>query len=503
MWPFQSSPKEATSTPIFFTNTLSGKKELFVSRKAGIATLYTCGPTVYSKAHIGNMRTYISADFVARTLISSGYEVRRAINITDVGHLVSDADEGDDKIELGAKHEGLSAEDISNRYAKMFIEDIGLLNLNTDTVLFPRATHYIKEQIALVQELEKKGFTYRTKDGIYFDTAKYPDYGKLGGIPREFIQEGSVDSLETRINLSAHASHATRPRIKENQEKHSGADFALWKFSPTGSNRQQEWSSPWGRGFPGWHIECSAMTKALLGTEIDIHTGAIDLIPIHHNNELAQSEAVSGRPLANYWMHGAFLTMNEEKASKSLGNVVYLSDITTRGYHPLALRYFFLQAHYRTSLSFSWETLDASAEALARLWRKCSEIHKEAKGLTIPSEQRNELIAYLHDDLGTPRALALLWETLKDETISAKAQLGVILAADKVFGLSLCNPPESALGLSVEEIPQNVQELLVARASARLEKDYARADEIRVKIETCGYRVDDGPSGAVLTKSHK
>lgn len=489
MWPFTRAVSPS-SAPIFFTNTLSGKKEVFAPLAPGRATMYSCGPTVYSKQHVGNLRPVVFADTIARVLEQAGYRVRRVINITDVGHLVSDADEGEDKMEVGAAREGVSAQAIAERYTKLFMEDIRALGVDTRDILFPRATEYIKEQIALIQTLEQKGFTYRTHDGVYFDTSKFPGYGKLGNIPLQQIKDGSVGSLGERIGF------AGKSRIGENREKRSPADFALWKFSPAGKKRQQEWQSPWGRGFPGWHIECSAMSKALLGVTIDLHTGGIDHIPVHHNNEIAQSEAASGRPLAQYWMHEAFLTIEGRKISKSEGDDIYLSDIVAKGYHPLALRYFFLQAHYRSPLSFSWEALAASDEALRRLWRLAAEIKRDAKAVVAPSETRDRLLILLRDDLSTPAALALLWEALKDERLSAKAVWGVVEAAEAVFGLSLTEPPSEAPAL----IPADIQELAREREKARSERDFDAADALRIHIEQRGYHVEDRPEGPVLTK---
>ncbi len=366
--------------------------------------MYSCGFTVYSQAHIGNIRPYIFSDTIARVLKSSGYHVRRVINITDVGHLVSDGDEGEDKMEVmevGAKREGTTADEIAVRYTNLFLQDLRAVNLDTNDILFPRATQYIPEQISMVKTLEQKGYTYKTSDGIYFDTSKFPEYGKLGGISEEAIKEGSSDSIEERVQL------AGRTRLKEfTSEKRNPADFALWKFSPVSAKRQQEWSSPWGLGFPGWHLECSAMVRALLGDTIDIHTGGIDHIPVHHNNEIAQSECTLGHSFVHYWMHEAFMTINGEKISKSIGNTVYLSDIIERGFHPFALRYFFLQAHYKSTISFSWEALQAAQEALNRLWRMSATILVESKGQAVSTDAQKTFIRLVNDDLGTPQALA-------------------------------------------------------------------------------------------------
>lgn len=478
-------PSKAThsSAPVLLQNTLTGKKEIFTPYKANIATLYSCGPTVYSKAQIGNLRAYVFADLIARTLEGAGYHTRRVINITDVGHLVSDADEGEDKMELGAKREGVSAVEIADRYTKLFIEDLTLLGIDVGAITFPRATEYIKEQIDIVKILETKEFTYRADDGIYFDTQKFAGYGALGGITARGTREYALADLGRRIT--------------KNKEKRDPADFALWRFSPRGSRREQEWPSPWGLGFPGWHIECSAMARALLGQPIDIHTGGIDHIPVHHNNEIAQSEAAYNTPFVRYWMHEAFLTIDGTKVSKSLGNDVYVSDIVTRGHNPLALRYFFLQAHYHSPISFTWDALKASDEALHRLWKLARDVRALSSERRTPSDNARRIVALLRDDLATPAALALLWESLKDDELTPAQQWDAIVVADTVLGLSLTNPP---LAPAPVELPEDIEELAHERDLARSAKDYARSDQLRVQLENRGYRVEDGPEGTIVTK---
>lgn len=491
MWSLFKKKELPNTAPVFLTNTLSGKREAFSPRKAGTATLYSCGPTVYDRAHIGNLRAYVFSDILARTVSSTGTHVRRVINITDVGHLVGDAEEGEDKMALGAEREKLRPEDIANRYATLFVEDIARLNIDTKQVLFPKATEYIKEQIELIKALEARGHTYRIKDGLYFDVSTFPDYGKLGGVPVDIVKDGSADTLPDRAKLAMHG------RIKENKEKRNPQDFALWRKAKP--NDLQQWDSPWGFGNPGWHIECSAMAKALLGETIDIHTGGMDLISVHHNNEIAQSESANGCPLARYWVHGAFLTIGGDKISKSLKNDIYLSDIEERGIHPLALRYFFLQAHYRTPLSFSWEALEASQEALTRLWKNCEEVGADAKGEAKASDASRRIVAILREDLSTPQALAYLWECLKDDTLTAKEAWGVVVAADGVLGLSLVNPPVRTRPFALSELPDDIQALVKERDAARKEKNYLDADRIRIHLEDRGYRVEDGPSGTLLS----
>jgi cysteinyl-tRNA synthetase len=463
---------------LFFTNTLSGEKELFISQKPGIVTMYSCGPTVYGPAHIGNLRAYVFSDTLARTLIAAGYHLHRVINITDFGHLVSDGDEGEDKMTKGLKREkmALTMENmrlLAERYAAFFLDDIDELNIDSKNIEFPRASDYIPEQIALISTLEQKGYAYRTKNGVYFDTARFAGYGKLGG-----------------INLKAQRESA---RV-EHKEKRNPADFVLWK-----PDHHLGWQSPWGLGFPGWHIECSAMSRALLGQEIDIHTGGEDHIAVHHNNEIAQSEAASGRTFVHYWMHNAFLTMNKEKASKSLGNSFELSDIVAKGFHPLALRYFFLQAHYRTPLSFSYEALASAASALDRLWKLSREIADEAKNKSEPSEAQSRFLATMRDDLGTPQALGILWDSLKSEEYTPEQKWQLIKDADAHLGLSLISPP-SIGKLPEVVVPEKIKEMLANREKARASKDFNEADRLREEIENCGYHVDDGPNGPVLTR---
>lgn len=464
---------------IFFTNTLSGEKELFISQKPKIATMYSCGPTVYGPAHIGNLRSYIFSDTLARTLMAAGYHVRRITNITDFGNLVSDGDAGEDKMTKGLRREGLAItlenmRTMAEKYARSFIDELTELNVNTGEITFPRASDYVKEQIAFITTLEQKEYAYRLNNGVYFDTSRFPSYGKLGGIDVDAQQEGV--------------------RVEKNTKKRNSADFALWK-----SDAKLGWQSPWGLGFPGWHIECSAMSRSLLGQEIDIHTGGEDLAPVHHNNEIAQSEAASGRTFVHYWMHNAFLNMGGEKASKSLDNVVYLSDIIEKGFHPLALRYFFLQAHYRTPLSFSWDALAGADSALERLWKISRDIADESGRKSAPSEARIRFVTAMRDDLATPQALGIIWDSLRSEEYAPEEKWGLLEDADAHFGLSLINPPE-ANTLKMTDIPEEIREMLARRGAARSSGDFKEADRIRVEIEKSGYRVDDGPNGSVLTR---
>ena len=441
--------------------------------------MYTCGPTVYGPAHIGNLRSYVFSDTIARVLDTANYHVRRVINITDFGHLVSDGDEGEDKMTKGLRREKLSLtlenmRRMAEKYTTIFLDDLAELNIDTEQITFPRASDYIAEQIALIKTLEQKEYAYRTSTGVYFDTARFPRYGKLGSV--------NVRSQQTGV------------RVEKNTEKRNPADFVLWK-----SDDKLGWKSPWGLGFPGWHIECSAMSRALLGQEIDIHTGGEDHIAVHHNNEIAQSEAASGRTFVHYWMHNAFLTMGGEKASKSLGNVVYLSDVVAKEFHPLALRYFFLQAHYRTPLSFSWDALAGAANALERLWNLSRDIATESKKKSAPSEIRERFLATMRDDLATPQALGVLWDSLRSEEYTPEEKWGLLEDADAHLGLSLLDPPTLSV-LNDTDIPEEIKEMLVRRTAARTSGDFNEADRIRDALEKSGYHVDDGPNGPVLIR---
>lgn len=474
----RTAPGSRRAAQVFFVNTLSGTKELFIPQRPRFVTMYSCGPTVYGSAHIGNLRAYVFADTIARVLEYAGYRVRRVINITDVGHLVGDGDEGEDKVAAAARHEKVTPEEIADRYTKEFLDDLSELNIDTKNIQFPKATEYIKEQIALAKTLEEKGFAYRLNHGLAFDTSRFPNYGKLGN-----------------IDLAAQRAGA---RVEADPQKRHPADFWLWRTARTGD--LQGWQSPWGYGNPGWHIECSAMSRALLGPELDIHTGGEDHVSTHHNNEIAQSEAASGRTFVHYWMHNAFLTVEGQKISKSLHNDIYLRDIIAKGYHPLALRYFLLQAHYRTPLSFSWNALDAAAGALERLWNTARDVREESKAKDAPSEARDRFLASMRDDLSTAQALGILWEALRSEEYAPGEKWGLLADADAHLGLDLTEPPACRV-VPADDAPETVKALLEKREAARMAKDYATADRLREDIAESGYHVDDGPDGPILTKN--
>jgi len=425
--------------------------------------MYSCGPTVYDYQHIGHMRRYVGDDILIRVLRFNNYDVHHVMNITDVGHLVSDADEGEDKMEKGAKKFGLSVWDIAKKFEQQFKDSCAALNIALPHDLM-HATDYIPEQIKLVQELEEKGFTYKTADGVYFDTRKFPDYFKLSRQNPEELRAG------TRVEMG---------------EKKNVSDFALWKFSPKDEKRQMEWESPWGVGFPGWHIECSAMSMKALGPRLDIHTGGIDHINIHHTNEIAESEAATGEaPFAKYWIHHAFLTVEGQKMSKSLGNTYTVEDVKEKGFDPMSLRYLYLQTHYRQEMNFTWEALSAAQTALGKLRRHYSD--SQAGETNLPSEFDKAV----SDDLNVPKALSVVWENIDSLTRSDFEKI------DGVFGLQLTDYKEKKI-----EIPLEVLQLLEKREALRKEGKYDEADKVRSEIESEGFVVEDSPQGATVRKN--
>ena len=443
--------------------------------------MYVCGPTVYDYAHIGNLRTFIFEDVLRRTLEYFGYEVKQVMNLTDVGHLTAD-DRGEDKIELGAKREGLDTWAISKKYSEIFLSDIEKLNIKPAHVLC-RATDHIGEQIALVKKLEERGYTYVISgDGVYFDTAKLSDYGWLARLDAVKLQGGA------RVPFVAGKKNVT--------------DFALWKFSPPpsgGKKRDMEWESPWGRGFPGWHIECSAMALKYLGEQFDIHVGGADLIPVHHTNEIAQSEAATGKkPWVKYWLHGEFMVLkSDEKMAKSTGNFVTLRELEEKGFTPLAFRYFVLGAHYRSQLTFSLEALAGAQNAFTRLKERILALKEDGTGSegSLGTDYLSRFEAAIADDLNTPEALAVFWELLKDEFVPASVRFQTALRLDEIFGLNLKT-------LEPEEIsvPQEIQELLTIREELRGRRQWEEADVLRTKVEELGYEVEDTSAGPRLKK---
>lgn len=457
-------------------NTLTRTKEDFVPLDGNTVRMYACGPTVYGYAHIGNMRTYIFMDIIRRALRYTGYNLKGVMNITDVGHLVSDADEGEDKVAKAAKEQRKTPEEITAHYTEIFMRDIDKLNIGHPEVI-AKATDHIKEMQDCVLQLMEKGYAYEISDGIYFDIAKFDGYGKLSG-----------------ANLDEQIAGA---RVDVNDEKRHPADFAIWKKAD--KNHIMQWESPWGMGYPGWHIECSAMSMKYLGETFDIHSGGVDHIPIHHENEIAQNEALTGKKSVNYWLHGEFMLVDNGKMSKSLGNVYTVDDLEKRGYLPLDFRYFCLNAHYRKKLNFTFEGLDAAHTSYERL-RALLYRHKTAAEKTPEKtleRYRQEFRDAIKDDLNVPLALGVLWTMAKDKKSADIYSLA--LEMDKVFGLSLdkvCAPSNEDA-----DIPEDIQSLAALRAEAKRAKDWAKADALRAEIMARGYRIADiADNGYTLKK---
>lgn len=460
---------------IFLTNTLSRKKEEFEPIKPGFVGMYSCGPTVYDFSHIGHARTYIFSDILEKTLEYNGLEVKRVMNITDVGHLVSDSDTGEDKMEKGAAREQKTVWEIADFYTKDFLELVKKVNIKLPELL-PKATDHIPEMIDLIKKLEEKGFTYKLNDGVYFDTSKFPKYGELTGQTWQQLQD----------NLKAGA------RVEMVSGKKYPTDFALWKFSPANEKRQMEWESPWGKGFPGWHIECSAMSMKFLGETFDIHTGGVDHVQIHHTNEIAQSEAATGKKFVNYWLEGEHLLVNGEKMSKSLNNYYRLKDIEEKGFDPTAFRYLVLTAHYNTKLNFTWESLKAAETALKNLYREVSGYQSGPDWKEDMKFYEKRFLEAINDDLDTPKALTVVWDLVKSG-ISDRTKLRTLLKYDQVLGLGLAEIAE-------QSTPTEVQELVHQREKAREEKDFAKSDELRRQIAEKGFEVVDDADGPKLKK---
>lgn len=478
-----------------FHNQLTKTIDEFTPIEQGTVTLYTCGPTVYSTPTVGNWASYIHWDTLVRTLAAHNLDVKRIMNITDVGHLVSDGDDGEDKLEKGARREGKTAWEVADFYTNEFVDGMKQLGLIPPTVM-PRATDYIDQQLALVQTLKDKGYTYQISDGIYFDTAKFPTYGDFAG-----------------LNIDAQKAGA---RVEFNPEKRNASDFALWKFTPAGQVRDMEWDAPQGildlplnnvvKGFPGWHLECSAMALDLLADTIDIHTGGIDHIPVHHTNEIAQSEAATGQRFANYWLHTNHLKVNGTKISKSLGNGYTLQDLVEKGFDPLDVRMSILQGHYRSEGNFTLEGLEA-AKNRRRNWQAIAALRHQIHDTIERNEdhhglQASQYMAAIHDikaaladDLNTPLALSII-----DEQFSAIASLPLTRIYDTGFN-ELLAAIDELLGLSLQDstpdISDELKQTIILRLRAREEKDYARSDSLRDELLEEGIVIKDTPDGTV------
>lgn len=457
-----------------FYNTFTRKKEDFVPVKPHQAGIYSCGPTVYKYAHIGNLRAYVFMDELRRVLEYNGYKVKSVMNITDVGHLVSDADDGEDKMSKSAHETGKTPLEIASFYTDQFMKDIDALNIKRPTVC-PKATDNIPEMIAVVQSLLDKGYAYETEDGIYFSVEKFPDYGKLSG-----------------INLADQRHGA---RVEVNSFKRHPVDFALWKKASP--NHLQQWDSPWGKGFPGWHIECTAMSKKYLGEVFDIHTGGVDHIPIHHENEIAQAECWLGHPAVHYWMHSEFMLIDGGKMSKSLGNTYTISDLVAKGYSPVVFRYFCLNVQYRQKINFTWEAMDAAKAAYNKL---CAQLvsHKNSPARTeksILDDFHNKFEEAINDDLNIPLAIGVLWTMLKLPKSCDVYKLA--LDFDRVFALDFDKVKEEKKEIV---IPDNVRQLAETRLQARKAKNWAESDRLREELSALGYSVKDTADGYELSE---
>jgi cysteinyl-tRNA synthetase len=455
-------------------NSLTKDVEIFKPINPELVTMYLCGPTVYDYVHIGNYRTYTLGDVLHRTLNFNNYKTKYVMNLTDVGHLsgdnTGDADSGEDRLEASAEREGKSAREIADYYIDDFFKGVEKLNF-LKPEKYARATEYIDQQIDLIKTLEKNGYTYETTDGVYFDTSKFDEYGELSGIDKEAMKEGA--------------------RVDANAEKLNPTDFALWKFSPKDKKRWQEWDSPWGVGFPGWHLECSAMSMEELGDTIDIHAGGEDLKMIHHPNEIAQSECATGMKFVNYWLHGAFLQVDGGRMGKSLGNAYTMDDIEHKGFEPMALRYFYLTAHYRSTLNFTWEALQGAQNALKKLYdivgsyKESIEAQPSQRFLMKFNEQINE-------DLNMPKAMATMWDMLKSD-LPEPEKLVTALKMDEVLGFNIVD----YIGF---EIPQKIVDLATTRSEYRKAGIWDKADIIRKQISEMGYVVEDLPNNKFKVK---
>jgi cysteinyl-tRNA synthetase len=454
---------------IYLHNTLSGKTDKFVPLEKTVR-MYHCGPTVYNYAHIGNLRSYVFAGLLRNLLEYTGYETKQVINITDFGHLVADKEDGEDKMTLALKREGKpmtleAMKEIGEFYTKAFVKDLQDLHIILPHHL-PKASDHIEEDKAIVQNLLDSGVVYPTSDGLYFNTATYPDYGKLGNIKVECLKEGV--------------------RVESNPEKKNPADFAVWKF-----NKEFGWDAPWGKGFPGWHIECSAMAIKYLGETFDIHTGGIDHIPVHHNNEIAQSESYTRKEFAKYWLHNDFITIDNQKISKSLSNDIYLKDVAGKNINPLAYKYWLYTSHYQSIANFTWEALAGAQEAYNKIVRLVASYPNITAD---KSEISDIIITPIYTNFNTPEAIASMWDMLKDDTYTPESKVGALLEIDKILYLNLREEARKST-----DIPENIRILSQQREEARKNKDWKSSDALRNAIQDAGYTVEDGQNGQKIS----
>ena len=464
------------SQKISFYNTMSRKIEEIEPFDGKEIKMYCCGPTVYNYAHIGNLRTYVFEDLLARTIRLSGHNLKHVMNITDVGHLTSDADEGEDKMLLAAEREHTGVLDIARKYEDIFFKHTKALGLNRPDIV-ARATDHIQDMISFVKVLEQKGYAYFSNGNVYFDTAKFPEYGKLSKQDRSELKHGA--------------------RIEQDTSKRNPSDFVLWFTSSKFENQILQWDSPWGKGYPGWHIECSTMAMKYLGENLDIHCGGIDHIPVHHENEIAQSESYLGHVWVKHWLHAEFLQMKNSKMSKSKGEFLTLDSLVDKGYKPEHYKYFCLMSHYKTPANFTFESLDGAKNSYESLLEKISILKNENNPQTnekLEQEYIKKFDAFLFNDLKTPQALAVMWEVLKSDALPPKSKLSFVLHADTVFSLSLTayiNKPQEVFTLLDED-----KQILEERQQARINKDWKRSDELRDLLASKGIGVKDLPNNA-------
>lgn len=477
--------------PVKLFNTLSRKLEELVPIEPGKVGIYCCGPTVYDYQHIGNFKTFIFEDTLVRVLRYVGYDVNHVMNITDVGHLTSDADDGEDKMVVAMKREKKKSHEIAQYYTDKFFEDWDKLGLVRPSTV-PKATDHVEEMIELVKILEERGLAYQSAGNVYFDVMKFPSYGDLARLDLKKLQAGA--------------------RIEVDENKRSPFDFALWFTNSKFEDQELQWDSPWGHGYPGWHIECSAMSMKYLGKKFDIHCGGIDHIPVHHTNEIAQSEGVTGEKGVGIWMHSEFININSDRMAKSKGNFIVLDNLLEKGYDPMVYRLLCLSAHYRTHLNFNWEGLDGAASTLKKLRsqvialkNECSPSKSEPSGPHLES-----FIESLTGDLNTPQALAKVWEVLDDQSLPNEDKLALLYNFDRALGLGM-ESWEAATLVTLDspvrmhaEVPDEdcisaeLRELVALRQSARSEKNWGEADSARDKIQALGFSIEDSADGPIL-----